>query len=347
MSSREILRALDRRGVRAHTATSTAPAPRSLAEPRATGDYLHERHRVAQRREASGGRSCLRAGRRLRRNRGRRKVGFTMLEVDGFPRTGCARPTGWTRSGCRPSSTARGFSPPGSSGRSTSIPLGVDPNYFHPGSGASPIPHGEFVFLSNFEWGERKEPGLLLKVFNDEFPAREPVRLVCKIINRDPRSASGGDPAAAARRSRRPVSFLFNREFPHYQLGSLYRSADCFVSAARGEGWDMPLMEAMACGLPAIATDWGAHTEFVHEGIALSAEGPRHDPRGREVPLLRRASAGPIRIRSTCAHLLRQVYENREEARRRGAAASREMAEKWTWDHTAGRIAARLDALGS
>ena len=30
----------------------------------------------------------------------------------------------------------------------------------------------------------------------------------------------------------------------------------------------MPLMEAMACGLPSIATDWGAHTEFVHEGIA-------------------------------------------------------------------------------
>ena len=28
--------------------------------------------------------------------------------------------------------------------------------------------------------------------------------------------------------------------------GALYRSADCYVSAGRGEGWDMPLMEAMA-----------------------------------------------------------------------------------------------------
>src|SRR5260370_9922696 len=60
------------------------------------------------------------------------------------------------------------------------------------------------------------------------------------------------------------ISFIFNREFPYYQLGSFYRSADCYISSGRGEGWDMPLMEAMACGLPTIATDWAAHTQFVH-----------------------------------------------------------------------------------
>ena len=44
-------------------------------------------------------------------------------------------------------------------------------------------------------------------------------------------------------------------------------------------------------------------------------------------------------------HLLREVYEDREEARRRGQAAAREMAEKWTWQRAAQRIRARLEAI--
>jgi hypothetical protein len=36
----------------------------------------------------------------------------------------------------------------------------------------------------------------------------------------------------------------------------LYRAADAFVLATHGEGWGRPLMEAMAMGLPAIATAW-------------------------------------------------------------------------------------------
>ena len=44
--------------------------------------------------------------------------------------------------------------------------------------------------------------------------------------------------------------------------------------------------------------------------------------------------------------LLREVYEDRNGARRRGAAAAREMAEKWTWDRAAGKIVERLEAIG-
>lgn len=46
----------------------------------------------------------------------------------------------------------------------------------HPGIRPHRNPLGKFLFLSSFEWGERKEPWLLLKVFNDEFSAKEPVR---------------------------------------------------------------------------------------------------------------------------------------------------------------------------
>lgn len=37
----------------------------------------------------------------------------------------------------------------------------------------------------------------------------------------------------------------------------------CLLSFTRGEGYGLPMLEAAACGLPVIATNWSAHTEFL------------------------------------------------------------------------------------
>ncbi len=46
------------------------------------------------------------------------------------------------------------------------------------------------------------------------------------------------------------------------------------------------------------------------------------------------------------AHLFRHVFEHRDEAAAKGGRAAIEMAARWTWDHTARRIAERLDTIG-
>ena len=182
----------------------------------------------------------------------------------------------------------------------------------------------------------------MLQTFNETFTAREPVRLLCKITNRNPsiRIVDEIRRLELAEKGGR-VSFILNRQFPYSELGSLYRSADCYVSAGRGEGWDLPLMEAMACGLPSIATDWGAHTEYAHEGVCYPLRIRGTVPATPDHPYyggFRWADPDPEHLRS----LLRKVYENRDEARRRGAAAAAEIAAKWTWDHSAKRIFERL-----
>jgi len=51
-------------------------------------------------------------------------------------------------------------------------------------------------------------------------------------------------------------------------LRRIYNSCDIFVFPSEREGWGMPPMEAMACGLPVISRPVGAVTEFIIPGIS-------------------------------------------------------------------------------
>jgi hypothetical protein len=51
-------------------------------------------------------------------------------------------------------------------------------------------------------------------------------------------------------------------------LRRLYNSADIFVFPSEREGWGMPPMEAMACGVPVISKPVGAIPEFIVPGIS-------------------------------------------------------------------------------
>jgi glycosyltransferase involved in cell wall biosynthesis len=225
------------------------------------------------------------------------------------------------------------------------MPLGVDPDRFHPGIKGFPNPNGEYVFLASLEWGERKAPELLLRAFSETFSASEPVRLVIKISNTDPSIRVKETIRSLGLRSNGGrISYLLNRSFPYTQLGSLYRSADCFVSPSRGEGWGMPVLEAMACGLPTIATNWGGHTEFLAKHIAYPLRVRGTIPARAKCPYYRGfrwADPDEEHLR----HLLRHVYENRDAARERGLRAAREVHARWTWDHAAERILKRIRVL--
>jgi len=68
---------------------------------------------------------------------------------------------------------------------------------------------------------------------------------------------------------------LFKPEVPVHEIADWYRALDLFIAPQRWEGFGLTPIEAMACGVPVIATTVGAFEELVVDGVtgALIAPG--------------------------------------------------------------------------
>jgi len=59
--------------------------------------------------------------------------------------------------------------------------------------------------------------------------------------------------------------YLLHGNMSSKEIASLYKhkSIKCLISATRGEGYGLPLIDAAASGMPIIATNWSGHLEFL------------------------------------------------------------------------------------
>ena len=339
VSSRKLVLALDARGVDVRLAFlyGNAYAEPSSGDPRV--EQLRQRAKDTALPQVLYGPGDL-----FHKNSGRYRVGYTMLETDGLPDEWVRQANQMDEIWAPSQFNAATFRSSGVARPIYVVPLGVDPNYFHPGIAARRMSQ-RYTFLSVFEWGERKAPELLLRAYHAAFGPRDDVLLVLKVDNRDPdvnvaqQIAALGLPADGP-----PVALLLNHDLPAYQLGGLYRGADCFVLPTRGEGWGMPILEAMACGLPAIATDWSAPTEFMRPEISYPLRVRGLVPAVARNPYYAGFSWADPDF-DHLVHLLRYVYDQRDEARAVGARAAAAVARDWTWERAPALISARLEAL--
>jgi glycosyltransferase involved in cell wall biosynthesis len=61
------------------------------------------------------------------------------------------------------------------------------------------------------------------------------------------------------------------------QMGYMYSALDVLMCPSYGEGFGIPIVEAQACGTPAIVTDWTAMTELVGPGWLVDGD-PWYNP---------------------------------------------------------------------
>jgi glycosyltransferase involved in cell wall biosynthesis len=233
---------------------------------------------------------------------------------------------------------ASGAAPP----RVKLVPHGADPRVFHPVTDQDRqrlrASYGwatdEFVFLhvgALYEW---KGTPILLKAFA-AVAARNPrVRLILKGIDAVYASRASvanameglgaGERAHVAKR----VSY-YGQTLSYEGLARLYQSADLLVSPYSLEGFNMPVLEAIACGLPVTCTQGGPTDDFVRDAFAwrIRSQWISVGTSERLLPDL-----------DHLIHLMEKAIEDRDFRTRAAAAGPPFVEANYTWERVIERL---------
>lgn len=111
---------------------------------------------------------------------------------------------------------------------------------------------------------DRKDIGLIIKTnmgTNSTLDKRISTRTLKKVLDQ-------------VRPSSYPRVHLLHGNMKDENLFRLYndKSLVGLISATRGEGYGLPMIEAAACGLPVLATDWSGHKTFLQKGCWIPVD---------------------------------------------------------------------------
>jgi len=227
------------------------------------------------------------------------------------------------------------------------VPHGVCPRIFNPQ--ATPLPLAttkgfKFLFVGGTLW--RKGIDVLLDAYLRTFRRQDNVCLVIKDVGvnsyyreynaRKPIRRLQHDPAA-------PEILYLTEDVADRDVARIYTACDCLVHPYRGEGFALPVAEAMACGLPVIVTKGGACDDYCTDdraywvpacltpvNIALETVSQPHvlEPDG-----------------AALAAQLQHVFTHRDEARHKGHTASQHILSQFTWERAAQTLLERCVQL--
>lgn len=135
-----------------------------------------------------------------------------------------------------------------------------------------------FKFYSIFQWNERKGYNKLIKSYYEEFSSTDNVVLILK-VNPINHQLHGEQKIrddilkikSIVKRSKKdlPKIFLVTDYLDRKTLDSLHHTCDAFVLPHHGEGWGMPIHDAMNHNNFIITTRYGGVTEWLNNDNAF------------------------------------------------------------------------------
>ncbi|WP_085317206.1 glycosyltransferase [Derxia lacustris] len=220
--------------------------------------------------------------------------------------------------------------------RVVTVPEGVEPLDYYP----APLAHDGFVFLSVGKVERRKSLDELIAAFSLAFPAHLHPRVRLRLKADYPRFPE----RVLALRERvagdARIEVLAG-EFSDAQMAQLYRSADAFVFPSKAEGFGLPALEALACGLPLAAVDCSGQSQYLARIGGLFRpigyrRGPIDDP---DYAHYYRADYGiepfgdwALPDLADLVRALRDLRDAHALWQARALAASRRLREEFGWD---------------
>lgn len=248
------------------------------------------------------------------------RIVFTMFEADTWPTEwvsacNCANQVWVPSEFCKEAAIASGVESP-----IEIVPLGVDSEVYYPEPFEAKEASPTFTFGFSGAATMRKGFDILTQAFQQEFGHNEPVRLEIR---------SAHHLSATMPNDSRVV--VIPGGCADFKMREWYRHIDCFVMPTRGEGFGLTPLEAMACGTPAIVTNWGGCVDYLGDyALRVGLDGLEscadyHKCGGKW------ASPSVASVR----YCMRYAYEHRDEIRQMGDKAAGTVLEKWTYGHTA------------
>ena len=284
------------------------------------------------------------------KNSGKYKIAFTMTEVDGLPHDWVQNLNEMDEVWVPSEFCKKTFKNSGVAVPIYVIGEGVDPEYFHPEIKSFPnLPKEKFKFVSNFAWGRRKGVDKLFEAFRKEFNDDEDVALILKVLPSYSGHKVMDELKLVYDRKGSAKVYVYDIEFKKWEMGRLYTGSDCFLWPSRGEGYGLPPLEALSCGIPVIASNYSAHVEYLTKngkprgGVKLIG-GHLEPYKGGDslyyygcnwfepsVDELRKA--------------MREVYENRDKYKAEALESSKDIHKEYNWSVSTQRIVDRLTEI--
>ncbi len=156
------------------------------------------------------------------------------------------------------------------------IPFGADTfNYFPKNRDKD-----DFVFLSSGDFTPRKNFELLIEAYLKEFTDKDNVKLIIKahfggfVRSYQDRCIEKFKTTIKQfwKHNSAPIYFL-GKKISQNDIPKFYHLGDCFVLPSYGEGLCLPMVEALASGIPVISSKWGGQMEFLTDRNSYLVDG--------------------------------------------------------------------------
>jgi len=141
------------------------------------------------------------------------------------------------------------------------VPLGVDTNIFRPTPPTQRI--DKTIFFNCGKWEVRKGHDILSTAFNQAFSEKDDVELWMMCDNPFFSKEEQSEWISLYKGSKLGEKIhIVERVQTQEEVYNVMAQTDCGIFPSRAEGWNLELLEMMACGKQVIATNYSAHTEF-------------------------------------------------------------------------------------
>ncbi|GAA5235919.1 hypothetical protein GCM10025795_41840 [Verticiella sediminum] len=200
-----------------------------------------------------------------------------------------------------------------------------------------------FRFLHVSSCFARKGVDVLLEAWGKAFRRADDVVLVIKTFPNPHNDVFEQLARWQARDHDYPRVAIINEDIPDEQLLWLYQACQALVAPSRGEGFGMPMAEAMLFDLPVIVTAWGGHRDFCTPETAWLCDFDFAFARSH-LGVPHSVWADPKA--SHLAELMREVHGLSPAGRARRTEAARALVlNEYTWARVAERARAAIAAV--